>query len=114
MRQIPIKGATRHAVAAAVHSRSPADAGPGRLLRHEQGHGQIEHRLHGVHAVTFDEDRCHVRTGSGPQVLAALRTTAIGAVRRAGFTNGAEGLRHFAAHPHRIRAILGLLPAPRL
>ena len=39
-------------------------------------HWGIENRVHWVRDVTFDEDRCTVRTGAGPQVLATVRNTA--------------------------------------
>ncbi|HSF31765.1 MAG TPA: hypothetical protein VLK82_14980, partial [Candidatus Tectomicrobia bacterium] len=37
--------------------------------------------------VTFDEDRSQVRCGNIPQVMAALRNTAIGLLRWTGHTN---------------------------
>lgn len=54
----------------------------------------IENRLHWVRDVDYDEDRSQVRTGSGPQVMATLRNTAIGLLRLAGHTNIAAALRH--------------------
>lgn len=54
----------------------------------------IENKLHHVRDVTYDEDRSQVRTGSAPQVMAALRNTAIGLLRAAGFDNIAEANRH--------------------
>ena len=36
----------------------------------------------GCRDVTFDEDRCQVRKGHGPQVLACLRNAVIGLLRR--------------------------------
>jgi predicted transposase YbfD/YdcC len=115
-RQVSCKGQTRREVADAVTSLSPAQAGPRRLLRLRlwRGHWQIENRLHWVRDVTFDEDRCQVRTGAGPQVLAAIRNTVIAVVRRAGYTNVAAGLRHFAAHPEHACTALGLSPIGRL
>ena len=66
-----------------------------------QGHWGIENRAHWVRDVTFDEDRSRVRTGSGPQVMATLRNTAISLLRLDGATNIAAALRHHAAHPNR-------------
>ncbi len=66
-----------------------------------QGHWGIENRAHRVRDVTFDEDRSRVRTGSGPQVMATLRNTAISLLRLDGATNIAAALRHHAAHPNR-------------
>jgi len=44
----------------------------------------------------FREDASTVRTGSLPQVLAALRNNAIGALRLGGITKIASGLRRNA------------------
>ncbi|WP_405098132.1 hypothetical protein [Micromonospora sp. NBC_01412] len=52
--------------------------------------------------VTYDEDHCQIRTGTGPHVMAALRNAAIGALRTAGATNIAAANRHHA----RDRALL--------
>jgi len=46
--------------------------------------------------VTYDEDRSQIRTGTGPQVMAALRNAAIGALRATGITNIAAANRHHA------------------
>jgi len=62
-----------------------------------QGHWGIENRAHWIRDVTFDEDRSQIRTGSGPQVMATLRNTAISLLRLTGATNIAASLRHHAA-----------------
>ena len=113
-RQVMRKGQTTRETAYAVTSAAPPQAGPRRLLRWWRGHWEIENRLHWVRDVTFDEDRSPVRTGAGPQVLAALRNTAIGVLRRAGQTNIAAATRYYAAHPQGALALLGVLPPIRL
>lgn len=109
-REITRKGQTTGEWGYALTSLSPAQASPGRLLALWRGHWSIENQLHWVRDVTFDEDRSQVRTGAGPQVMAALRSTAIGALRRAGHTNIAAALRTYAARPLAALALLGLLP----
>lgn len=64
------------------------------LLDQVRGHWGIENRLHDVRDVTFGEDASQVRSGSAPQVMAALRNAVIGLLRQAGWTNIAEALRH--------------------
>lgn len=89
------KPATRevvHAVTSLERDRAPA----AELLRLARAHWGIENRLHCVRDVTFDEDRCRVRSGSGPQVFAALRNAAITMLRRLGFTNMQAAIEHFA------------------
>jgi predicted transposase YbfD/YdcC len=99
----------------AVTSLTPAQPNARRLLELWRGHGGSENNLHWGRDVTFDEDRCQVRTGAGPQVMAALRSTAIGVLRRAGHPNIAAALRTYAGRPHAALALLGLTPpAPRL
>jgi hypothetical protein len=51
--------------------RGKADAA--RQLGLTRGHWEIENGLHLVRDVTPGEDACHVRRGSAPQVLAAIR-----------------------------------------
>jgi predicted transposase YbfD/YdcC len=84
----------------AITSLTAAQADPVLLARWLRGHWAIE-ALHWVRDVTFDEDRSQVRTGNGPQIMAALRNLVITALRLAGYTNIAAALRHHARDPHR-------------
>lgn len=87
---------------------SGARANPKRLLSLWQGRWGIENRLHWVRDVTFDEDRCQVRTGAAPQIMAAMRNLTISLLRLAAHLNIAAALRHHAAHPAHALAILGV------
>ncbi|HEY5472522.1 MAG TPA: ISAs1 family transposase, partial [Candidatus Limnocylindrales bacterium] len=58
--------------------------------------------------VTYDEDRSQVRVDSIPQVMAALRNTAIGLLRLSGQTNIAAACRHFAAQPWAALQLIGI------
>lgn len=80
----------------AVTSLARAKADAEKLLELSRNHWGIENRLHCVRDVTFDEDRCRVRSGSGPQVFAAIRNAIITVLRRLGFTNMQAGIEHFA------------------
>ena len=104
------KNATRRELAYAVTSLSPQEADPERLLALWRGHWGIENRLHWVRDVTFDEDRSQIRTGSAPQIMAALRNLTISMIRLAGETNIAAALRRCAAHPSRPLALIGAPP----
>jgi predicted transposase YbfD/YdcC len=64
-----------------------------------RGHWQIENTLHWVRDVTFGEDHSSVRTGAGPQVMAALRNTAVNISRLAGHTNIAAAQRRYSWEP---------------
>ena len=111
-RTITIKktGQRRHEVVYGVTSLLPQQADAARLLTLVRGHWRIENRLHRVRDVTFDEDRSTVRCGSTPQVMAALRNTAIALARLAGHTNIAAACRHYAARPWAALALLGIHP----
>ncbi|MDP6495489.1 MAG: ISAs1 family transposase, partial [Dehalococcoidia bacterium] len=100
------KGETTREVAYGVTSLSHRKAGPQRLLTLSRGHWGIENRTHWVRDVTFDEDRCQIRTGAAPQVMAALRNMAISLLRLARKPNIAEALRRNAAHPHEALALV--------
>ena len=78
------------------------------LLELVRGQWTIENRSHWVRDVTFDEDRSQVRTGNVPQVMAALRNTAIGLLRLAGESNIAAACRRLAAQPEQALTLLGI------
>ena len=58
-------------------------AQPEAIASWARGHWAIENRLHWVRDVVFDEDRHQLRTGNGPQIMAALRNLAISLIRLA-------------------------------
>lgn len=93
-----------------VTSLSAQEATAGQLLDLVRGHWGIENRLHWVRDVTFDEDRCQVRTRSAPQVMAALRNTVIGLLRLTGVRNIAAAIRTHAWHAPRALALVTTPP----
>jgi predicted transposase YbfD/YdcC len=92
----------------AVTSLSAERASAQQLLAWRRGHWQIENGLHWVRDVDFGEDYSTIRKGHAPQVMAALRNTVIGLLRRAGVTNIAATLRRNAAHPQEALLLLGI------
>jgi predicted transposase YbfD/YdcC len=82
-----------------ITSAGLPDASPARLAVWVRGHWGVENRLHWVRDVTFDEDRHQARTGSAPQVMAALRSVAIGIHRMRGEVNIAAAVRRAAWDP---------------
>ena len=90
------------------HRLTPAAAGPKRLPAIWRGHWGIEHRVHRVRDVTFDEDRCQKRCGPVQQVAAALRNAVISLLRCAGHRNIAEALRRNDARPKEALALIGV------
>jgi predicted transposase YbfD/YdcC len=102
IRQVKGKAATREVVYGFT-SLAPQQAGPAELLAASRGHWGIENELHGVRDGTLGEDRCRVRTGQSPRVLASLRNLAVHVltqqVRSKTYRNRAEACRHNHAQP---------------
>lgn len=91
-----------------ITSLPPEQADATRLLDIWRGHWGIENRLHWVRDVVFGEDQSQVRTGSAPQVLAALRNLVIGMLRLSGVKNIAAALRHYSWKPWETLNLVGL------
>lgn len=108
-----VDGAASIETCCGVTSLTPERASPQRLLDLARGHWAIENGLHWVRDVTFDEDRSQVRKGNAPQILAALRNTAIGLLRCAGAQQIAGTLRSLSSRSSEVLRLLGL-PAPSL
>jgi predicted transposase YbfD/YdcC len=86
-----------YVITSADHHTAP----PRVLAAWVQHHWRIE-ALHWVRDVTYDEDRCQIRTGTGAETMATIRNTAISLLRLAGWKNIAAALRHHQRHPNKI------------
>jgi predicted transposase YbfD/YdcC len=102
------KGVTKQEVKWGITSLPQSAASAQRVLALKRGHWGIENRLHYVKDVTLGEDGSLVHCGQGPQVLAALRNTAVSVLRRAGITTIAARLRHHSRQPEAVLPLLGL------
>lgn len=105
----PHDGQLRSAVAAlGITSRTLKRGGtPGVIAAAARGHWDIE-ALHHVRDTTMNEDAQRLRAGSSAQVIAAVRNTAVAALRLSGFTSTAPGRRWAARNPARPIAVLNL------
>ncbi len=92
-----------YAVTSVARNRAPAST----LLAWWRGHWGIENKVHWVRDETFGEDRCRVRTGSAPQVLAGVRNLVMNWLRSRKTGNLAAALRENAWNPQPLFAILG-------
>ena len=92
----------------AVTSLSPHEASAEALLALNRGHGSIENTLHYVRDVTLREDASRVRKGNAPQVMAALRNTAISLLHRVGIHTVAAAVRDLAADIGRVLSMVGI------
>jgi predicted transposase YbfD/YdcC len=94
-------------------SCSPQQADAVRLLALIRGHWAIE-RGHWIRDVDFGEDRSRIRSGSAPQILAALRNAIVTLLRHSGRSAIAAARRYFACHPRRAFSLIRRpLPPPR-
>lgn len=84
-----------------ITSLPPAEASPVRLLRLIREHWRVENRRHYVRDVSAGEDAGRVRTGSGPEVPAALRNAGRTVLRASGESNIAAAFRTLAAVPQK-------------
>ena len=111
VRRVVIKrtGEVRRETVYGVTSLRPTQLTAAQLLRVLRQHWHIENRSHWVRDVTFGEDASQVRSGSLPQVMAALRNTVIGLLRQTGAPNLAAARRYYAANPAAALALLGIL-----
>jgi predicted transposase YbfD/YdcC len=105
----PHDGRLRSAAAAlGITSRTPGRGGtPEVIAAAARGHWDIE-ALHQVRDTTMNEDAQRLGAGSSAQVIAAVRNTAVAALRLAGFTGTAPGRRWAARNPARPIAVLNL------
>ena len=69
------------------------------LLKLRRGHWTIENKLHWIRDAVFREDDSCVRTGVIPQVMAAMRNTALSVLRFTGHCKITDALQLFAAKP---------------
>lgn len=82
-----------------ITSLSPQQADASRLLELVRGHWSIENNLHGERDGVFGEDGWRVRSGEGPQVLAATRNALLLLLEERQTPNKAAAMRRFVIRP---------------
>ena len=88
-----------HKVHYGITSLKPEQASAERLLALRRGHWSIENKSHWMRDVLLGEDTSPVRTEAIPQVMAALRRTALSVFRFAGITRIADKMKYYASKP---------------
>lgn len=101
-------GKVRKETVYGITSLTPEEASPSRLLELVRCHWHIENKSHWIRDVTFGEDASQVHCGDAPQVMAALRNTAIGLMRWAGKTSIVSACREYAAQPGMALELIGI------
>ena len=99
VRERTLKGKTEVEVVHGITSLSREQADAARLLELVREHWSIENKLFGVRDVTLGEDACRVRTGSAPQILAALRNLVVHLLDQVQAVSRAAATRRFAIRP---------------
>lgn len=92
----------------AVTSLSRQQVTPKQLERLWRDHWSIENRNHYVRDETLGEDRCQVFAGHAARALAALRSGILALIRTQSWRCVPQALRHYAAHPRKALAAIGL------
>jgi predicted transposase YbfD/YdcC len=64
-----------------VTSHTPETANAAKVLAYNRGHWSIENGCHYILDWNWDEDRCTIRTGYGPENTTALRRFATGIIK---------------------------------
>ena len=89
-----------------ITSLSKAKASPARLLAIRRQHWLIETGLHYRRDVTFHEDATRMTVGAAGRILAIVHNLVLGLLKKAGFTNAAQGRRWFDGHIQEAFALL--------
>ena len=89
-----------------ITSLTPSQASAKDLLTLRRGHWAIENQSHYVRDVVLGEDASQVRCSGIPQVMAALRNTALAVLRFADYSNISKAMRQFAAHPQHALSLI--------
>jgi len=110
-RERTVAGKTTVEVALAITSLSSEHADAKTLLSATRNHWSIENELHYVRDVTLGEDACRVRSGSAPQVLAAIRNAVVHLLADVSSPNRPAAIELLQINPPQALALIGL---PRL
>jgi len=86
-------GKSSRDMAYGLTSRSPQQANAQRMLEINRGHWSIENSCHYILDWNYDEDRCRIRTGHGPENITRLRRFAISVIKSKGVRSVAQKMR---------------------
>ena len=107
-RERTIRGQTTVEVVYGITSLSAERADAAALLNVVRDHWGIENALHYVRDVTLGEDACRVRSGSAPQVLAALRNTVVYLLSDVDAKSRPEAIEQLQVHPEVAKKLIGV------
>ena len=79
-----------------ITSHTPQTADAARVLAFNRGHWAIENGCHYLLDWNWDEDRCTIRSGHGPENITALRRFAIGILKSNARDSGTATIQRLA------------------
>ncbi|MBF0471867.1 MAG: hypothetical protein HQL48_10905 [Gammaproteobacteria bacterium] len=85
-----------------VTSQNALDASPADILSTNRNHWCIENPCHYILDWVYDEDRCRIRTGHGPENITRLRRFAIGVVKAVSSKGVSETMRDLLMNTRRV------------
>ena len=80
-------------IAYGITRRPPEEASAQRLLQINRDHWSIENSCHSILDWTFDEDRCRISKGYGPEHITRLRRFAISLIKLKGVRSVPQKMR---------------------
>lgn len=89
---------TSHETEYGITSLSRHQASASKILQARRSHWLIETDLHYRRDVTFHEDATRMTIGKAGSILSIVHNLILGLLKRAGFTNAAQGRRWFEGH----------------
>jgi len=95
-------GEQSQVIAYGITSKTPELANAEQVLRDNRQHWTIENSCHYILDWTFDEDRCRISKGYGPENMTRLRRFAIGLLKSKGIRNVAQKMRQLSFSPRMV------------
>ena len=89
-----------------ITSRKKEEADGSRILKVIRGHWSIENSCHYILDWNYDEDRCRIRTGYGPENITRLRKFAISVIKSKKVYSVAQKMRELSFN---VRAVFDYL-----
>ncbi len=83
----------RREVAYGITSKTPLLASAAQVLQDNREHWSIENSCHYIIDWNYDEDRCRIRTGYGPENMTRLRRFAVSIIKSKGVRSVAQKMR---------------------
>ncbi len=79
-----------------ITSRTEDEADAEKILQIVRGHWSIENSCHYILDWNFDEDRCQIKTGNGPENITCLRRLAISIIKSKRVSSVAQKMRQLS------------------